>query len=102
MRLYEINDKGELIQINNLKFAKEDVYIVDDDKTIYIWFGLKISQKKRDSAIYHARNLNKMRFDAAKLLLMTQHAEYGAFYAMMDDLKKGVEEDRPRRVELDL
>ena len=102
MKLYSVNDKGELLQQRRLEFSPNDVYLVDDDKTIYLWFGENISLNQQDLTVKKARILNKERGGKAKLLLMNQNREYGAFLAMMEQLKGGLKEDETieRRPEL--
>jgi len=104
MQFFKINEKGNLNEINQLDFEENRIFLVDDEKTIYIWFGNKVSKNIQDLSIKTARILNKKRSGAAKLLLMTQGREYGAFKAMMGDLKKGLKAgvDVERRPELEL
>lgn len=103
MRLYKMY-KGELNEINKLDFIDSDVYIVDDEKTIYIWVGNDVPQNLKDTTANIARSLDKDRGGAAKILIMKQKREYGSFLAMMDDLKRGLIPGNTieRRPELDL
>ena len=93
MILYSINDKGELIKLNKLEFTANDMYLVDDEYTIYLWIGLNIPLNKKDLSAKVARNLNKERGGSAKILLMDQNREYGTFLAMMENLRKGLRPD---------
>ncbi|MGV9204714.1 MAG: hypothetical protein ACOC44_11940 [Promethearchaeia archaeon] len=103
MQLFKINKKGVLSELNKLDFIENDAYIIDDNSTIYLWFGNGINKKQKDKAIQKARELNKSRNGSAKLLSMQEDKEYGSFMAMMDDLQKGVKEgDIPRRPEFKL
>jgi len=104
LKFYKISAKGNLDEVNNLSFEDDAIYLVDDEKTLYIWFGTEVSQNLKDISIKQARILNKERGGAAKLLLMTQNREYGSFKAMMADLKEGLKvgEDVERRPELDM
>ena len=104
MKFYKIGAKGDLGEINKLEFENNAIYLVDDEKTLYIWFGTEVSQSLKDISIKQTRFLNKERGGAAKLLLMTQNREYGSFKAMMADLKEGLKagEDVERRPELDM
>lgn len=90
MRMLNVNNKGEFNEISKLDFLDSDVYIVDDEKTIYIWVGNDVSQDLKDKTASIARTLDKDRGGAAKILIMKQKREYGSFLAMMDDLKKGL------------
>jgi len=104
MRTYKVNTKGELNDINKLDFIDSDVYIVDDEKTIYIWVGNDVPQNLKDTTASIARKLDKDKGGAAKILIMKQKREYGSFLAMMDDLKKGLipGDTIERRPELEL
>lgn len=90
MQLYNVDDKGDLIKIGKLDFIDTDVYVVDDNKTIFIWVGLNVSQDKKDISADIARKLEKERGKETKILIMKQGLEYGSFLVMMDDLKKGL------------
>ena len=89
MQLYHVSDKGELIKLNKLDFTENDVYLIDDEKSIYLWIGLKVSLNKKDLTVRIARNLNRERGGVAKILLMDQNREYGAFLTMMQTLNEG-------------
>ncbi|MFO8018960.1 MAG: hypothetical protein R6U96_10015 [Promethearchaeia archaeon] len=103
MQLFKIDNKGALSELNKLEFIEDDAYIIDDESTIYLWFGNEISKRQKDKAIQKARKLNKDRNGSAKLLSMKQNKEYGSFMAMMDDLQNGIKEgDVPRRAEFKL
>ncbi|MFX0070653.1 MAG: hypothetical protein ACFFAO_06140 [Candidatus Hermodarchaeota archaeon] len=103
MFLYAISNEGDLIKVNKIDFQENEAYIVFDKYTIYVWLGLNVSQKKRMNAISLARKLNAEKEEAAKLLLMDQNREYGAFLAMMEQLRQGLDsngtiEQRPELV----
>ncbi|MHA1491485.1 MAG: hypothetical protein ACTSRI_17760 [Promethearchaeota archaeon] len=104
MKLYIINDKGDLIKLKKLNFVKNDVYLIDDEKTIYVWFGLNIPHNRKDTTLNLARSLIRQRGETVKLLVMDQNQEYGAFLAMMKNLKegRGLDDIVERRPELEL
>ncbi|MFX1575003.1 MAG: hypothetical protein ACFFB0_19875, partial [Promethearchaeota archaeon] len=91
MLLYNISEKGELIEIDKCDFEENDVYLVDDEErnTIYIWVGLTVAQDKKDITADIARKIDKERGGSAKILIMKQKREYGSFLAMMHDLRRG-------------
>jgi len=91
MQLYNINEKGELLELEKLDFEENDVYLVDDEQrnTIYIWVGVKVPQSKKDITADIARKIDKERGGSAKILIMKQKREYGSFLAMMHDLRRG-------------
>ncbi|MFX1278700.1 MAG: hypothetical protein ACFFA3_04735 [Promethearchaeota archaeon] len=92
MKLYKINNRGELIQLDKLNFDENDVYLVDDEQknTIYIWVGLKVRQETKDITAEIARRLDKDRGGSTKILIMKEKREYGSFLAMMHNLEKGL------------
>jgi hypothetical protein len=92
MNLYSIDDKGNLIELNNLEFDDHHVYLIDDieKNTLYIWVGLEVPQYKKDLTAAWARRSDKDRGGACKILIMMQKREYGSFLSMMDQLKKGL------------
>ena len=92
MRLYKINNRGELIKLERLIFDENDVYLVDDVKknTIYIWVGLKVRQETKDITAEIARRLDKERGGSTKILIMKENREFGSFLAMMHNLEKGL------------
>jgi len=90
VQLYNIDENGDLIKIEKLKFIDGDIYVVDDGKTVFIWVGLNTTQNKKDFAANIARQLESERREKVKIQIMKQGREYGSFLAMMDDLKKGL------------
>lgn len=80
------------------------VYLVDDFKTIYLWFGSKSSKRKREFAKKKANLLNDKRKVPAKIQVVNQEKEFGAFLAIMDVLRKGFDEDvsSTKREELEI
>ncbi len=92
MNLYSIDDKGNLVELDNLEFDDHHVYLIDDmeKKTLYIWVGIEVPQYKKDLTAAWARRFDSDRGGACKILIMMQKREYGAFLSMMDELKKGL------------
>jgi hypothetical protein len=89
MQLFNLNENGDLIKKESLQFSENDVYVVDDERTIFIWVGLNSSQNKRDLIADFARKIEEQRPEGTKILIMKQNREYGSFLAMMDKLRKG-------------
>ncbi|MBN1801396.1 MAG: hypothetical protein JW891_07820 [Candidatus Lokiarchaeota archaeon] len=104
MKLYKVEGAGKLTEIYKLDLIKNDVYLVDDDNTIYIWVGLEVPQLLKEITAELARKLDKERGGSAKILIMKQNREYGSFLSLMDQFKKGIkhEKDIKRRPELKL
>jgi hypothetical protein len=92
MKLFSINEIGDLIELNKLEFDTQSVYLIDDIKknTVFIWVGLDVPQYKKDITAAWARKFDKDRGGACKILIMKQDREYGSFLSMMDELKKGL------------
>lgn len=91
MKLYSVNQKGELAPLNKLEFNDDDSYLIDEENTIYIWIGKKVSVNHKDVAVRAARNLNREEKNKnAKLILLDQGNEYGSFKFLMNILKEGV------------
>ena len=92
MKLFNVDKKGDLIELEKLDFQAEDVYLIDDSEnhTIYVWVGNDVDQDKKDITARLARKIDKDKGGSCKILIMKQKREYGSFMAMMEDLKKGL------------
>ncbi|MFX1314827.1 MAG: hypothetical protein ACFE9T_03120 [Promethearchaeota archaeon] len=104
MQLYTVYENGVLRKVDRINFSENRAFLIDDIKTIYLWFGSGISDKKKDFADKKANVLNARRKGTAKIQVIKQGKEFGAFLAMMDVLEKGLEKGLPieRRPELEL
>lgn len=78
MKLYLIN-KGELVEIKNPVFSTGDVYLLDDEKTIYVWIGSKCSVDEKTAGAAQARTLDQMRGGAAKIITVDEGMESADF-----------------------
>lgn len=74
MKLFLI-DQGTLKEINKLIFSSGDVYLLDDEKTIYIWIGNKCSVDEKTAGAVQARTLDQQRGGAAKIITVDQGQE---------------------------
>ena len=74
MKLYLI-DQGNLKEINKLIFSSGDVYLLDDEKTIYVWIGNKCSVDEKTAGAVQARTLDQQRGGAAKIITVDQGQE---------------------------
>ena len=92
MKLFSIDEKGNLIELNKLEFNNQNVYLIDDikKKTVFIWVGLDVIQYKKDITAAWARKFDKDRGGTCKILIMKQNREYGSFLSIMAELKKGL------------
>ena len=89
MKLYSVGVRGGLKKINKADFLDEEVYLIDDSKTMYLWFGSNITKKRRDISINKAKLINDKKENTANIQIISQNKEYGAFIAIKDALKKG-------------
>jgi len=104
MKLYSVGVRGGLKKINKADFLEDEVYLIDDFKTMYLWFGSNITQKRKDISINKANLINEKKDNAANIQTITQNKEYGAFIAIKDALMKGEikKQDLKRRPELEI
>jgi len=82
MKLFLIN-KGELNQINKTVFSSGDVYLVDDENTIYVWIGSKCSVDEKTTGAANARKLDQERGGAAKIITIDQGQETPEFLKLI-------------------
>ena len=78
VKLFLIN-KGELNEIKNPVFSTGDVYLLDDEKTIYVWIGGKCSVDEKTTGAANARKLDQERGGAAKIITVDQGQESSDF-----------------------
>jgi hypothetical protein len=89
MRLYSITESGALRKVTKVDFNENKVYLIDDFKTLYLWFGSKASAKKKELSIKRTEKLKNQKGLSAEIKVMDQKKEFGSFLAIMDILKKG-------------
>jgi len=82
MKIFMI-DKGELKEITKPVFSTGDVYLIDDEKTIYIWIGTKCSVDEKTTGAAQARTLDQERGGAAKIITVDQGQETGEFMKLV-------------------
>jgi len=104
MQIFSLSDKGKLTKVKKANFAEKRVFIIDDYKTLYLWFGVKVSKKRKDLALKKINNIKDKRENPPLIQILNQNKEYGAFLAMMEILKKGLPQNEviDRRPELEL
>ena len=101
MLMYSVSENGALRKINKVDFDENKVFLVDDIKTLYLWFGQKASKKKKNYSINRAEKIKSERDKPVKIQKINQNQEYGSFLAIKDILKKGLTRDNiERRPEL--
>jgi hypothetical protein len=104
MKLYSVGVRGGLKKINKADFKENEVFLIDDSKTMYLWFGSKIPKKRRDLSLNKAKILNSKKENTANIIKIIQNKEYGAFIAIKELLQKGISPRRnlDRRPELEI
>ena len=104
MILYSVYENGALRRVKKVDFTNTKVYLVEDFKTIYLWFGSNSSKRKREFGKKKADGLNSKRDIPAKIHIINENKEFGAFLAIKALLKKGFGENFPteKRDELEV
>jgi hypothetical protein len=46
MKLFNLGVRGGLKKVNKLSFKKNEAYLIDDYKIIYLWFGSAVPEKQ--------------------------------------------------------
>ena len=87
--LYSISENGTMRKANKLELVQNRVYLIDDIKIIYLWYGLTASSQRKDSAIKKCKLINAKRNRLADIQIINQNEEYGSFLAIIDLLKEG-------------
>ncbi len=82
MKLFLI-EKGELKEITKPIFSSGDVYLVDDERTIYVWIGNKCSVDEKTAGAAQARTLDQQRGGAAKIITVDQGFETKEFLKLV-------------------
>ena len=75
--------KGELNEIKKPIFSSGDVYLVDDERTIYVWIGNKCSVDEKTTGAAQARTLDQQRGGAAKIITVDQGFETKEFLKLV-------------------
>ena len=85
MKLFLV-DQGNLKEISKPVFSMGDVYVVDDDKTIYVWIGSKASVDEKTTGAAQARTLDQQRGGAAKIITVDENQEPSAFLKLINPM----------------
>ena len=104
MLIFLVGPKGGLKKIAKINFQDKEAYLIDDYKTLYLWFGKSVPTEKRELILHKINDLNNKREKIANIQVQEQHKEYGSFLFMMDVLKIGLksETEIERRPELEI
>lgn len=90
MKIFSVYENGALKNVKRVDFSDKKVYLIDDFKVFYLWFGSNSSEKKKAFGKKKANDLNSKRSSLAKIQIINQNEEFGAFLAVMDILKEGL------------
>jgi hypothetical protein len=93
VRIYSVYQNGVLKKVNKIEFKDEKVYLIDDFKTFYLWFGSNSSKKKREFGKKRASELNQNRKSPARIEIIHQNQEFGAFLVIMDIIKGSMKKE---------
>jgi len=85
MKLFLV-DQGNLKEISKPIFSMGDVYVVDDDKTIYVWIGSKASVDEKTAGAAQARTLDQQRGGAAKIITVDENQEPNTFLKLINPM----------------
>ena len=91
MILYSITENGALRKVTKVDFNENKVFLIDDIKTLYLWIGSKVTDKKKDISIKRTEKLKEQKGKHVKIQILKQNQEFGSFLVLMDLLKKGLE-----------
>jgi len=78
MNLFLVN-QGNLEEITKPIFSMGDVYVLDDDNTIFVWIGSKCSVDEKTAGAAQARTLDQQRGGAAKIITVDENQETPSF-----------------------
>ena len=104
MKLYSVGVRGGLKKISKAAFREDEAYLIDDFKTIYLWFGSNIAKKRRELSVDKTKLRNEKNENIANIQIIIQNKEYGAFLAIKEALMKGEikKQNLERRPELEI
>jgi hypothetical protein len=93
MKLYTIYENGILRKVNKVDFKAEKVYLIDDIKILYLWFGSRSSEKKKTFGKKRATEIKEKRESPVRIETLNQNQEFGSFLVIMDILKGGIKQE---------
>jgi hypothetical protein len=104
MKLFNLGVRGGLKKVNKLSFKKNEAYLIDDYKIIYLWFGSAVPEKQIEYCKKKAKKLSEEKDPPIIVQIQEQDKEYGSFLAIIEILKKGIakSDDVERRPELEI
>ncbi len=82
--------KGDLKQVDKPIFSTGDAYVLDNDRTIYLWLGIYCSVDEKGAAAIQSQKLDKDRAGAAKIVTIDQGSETPDFLEAVNKLGGGM------------
>ena len=79
-------DKGELKEVKKPVFSTGDTYLLDDERTIYVWIGSKCSVDEKTAGAAQARKLDQERGGAARIITVDQNQETSEFLKLVNTM----------------
>lgn len=90
MNLFSFGENGAMRKVSKIDFNEKKVFLIDNFKTLYLWYGEKASTKKKDLSLRKVEKLKETRKESTSLQILNQNHEHGSFLAIKDILKKGL------------
>ena len=90
MNLFSFSENGAMRKVKKIDFNETKVFLIDNFKTLYLWYGEKASKKKRDLSLKRVENLKETRKKSTNIQILNQNHEHGSFLVIRDMLKKGI------------
>ena len=90
MNLFSFSENGAMRKVKKIDFNESKVFLIDNFKTLYLWYGEKASKKKKDLSLKRVEELKETRKKSTKIQVLNQNREHGSFLVIRDILKKGI------------
>ena len=95
MNLFSFSENGAIRKVKKIDFNESKVFLIDNFKTLYLWYGEKASKKKKDLSLKRVEELKETRKKSTKIQVLNQNREHGSFLVIRDILKKGITSSTP-------
>ncbi len=95
MNLFSFSENGAMRKVKKINFNESKVFLIDNFKTLYLWYGEKASKEKKDLSLKRVEKLKETRKKSTKIQVLNQNREHGSFLVIRDILKKGITSSTP-------
>ena len=95
MNLFSFSENGAMRKVKKIDFNESKVFLIDNFKTLYLWYGEKASKEKKDLSLKRVEKLKETRKKSTKIQVLNQNREHGSFLVIRDILKKGITSSTP-------